>query len=207
MSTPGDLLAVLNDLAKRVAERQLAETDALANLKHALQKYPQVREQWTEERATAELDKRVKRHRDRGNKAADAAIARKLAELGMERPTLDGDVVPSSDYDAGYKRTLGDREDEVSTHLAGAWRLINSFERQQEENEILKAAADGNAGLTGEQAVGALARLPEAKRQKLIMEVKANLAAERRAYAEQRYGGGFGHASEQRYDFGHASEG
>ena len=49
--------------------------------------------------------------------------------------------------------------------------------------------------ITREQAVDALKRMPEAKRKALRAEVKAKLAAERRAFAERRYGG-FGQAAE-----------
>jgi hypothetical protein len=195
VSTPGDLLAVLNDLAKRVAERQLAESDAIANLKHVLRKYPQVRDKWTEERATAELDKRVKRHRDKGNAAANAAIARKLAEMGLESPMLDGTVPSISEDDPSYSNTLLDYGVYLSTNLSSAHRLVKSFESREEAHEMLMEAVGGNVGLTREQAVEVLKRMPEDERRNLRASVRKRLAAERRTAFEQR-NGTYGQAGE-----------
>lgn len=196
MNTPSDLLAVLNDLAKRVAERQLAEADAIANLKHVLRKYPKVRDKWTEERATAELDKRVKRHRDKRNAAANAAIARKLAEAGLEQPDFDGTVTPISEYDPAYSSTLLDYGVYLSTNLSSAWRLVKSFEGREETHEMLMEATGGNVALTREQAIDILKRMPEGERQNLRAAVRRRLAAERRTAFEQR-NGTYGQAAEE----------
>lgn len=195
MSTPRELLGIRDDLAKKVAEHQIDRHDAVTALRDAVAAYPQQLDKLTDEWADSEIDRGVKKYVARRDKAANAEIARKLAELGLERPTLDGQVVPISQDDPSYSSTLADDADYVSTHLASSWRLVKTFERREEDNMLLTAAAGGNSGATREQAVDALKRMPEAKRKALRAEVKAKLAAERRAFAERRYGG-FGQAAE-----------
>ena len=196
MKTPRELLGIRDDLAQKVAERQLDRHDAAADLRAAVAKYPELLDELADDWADTQIDRSVNRYITKRNKIADAEIARKLAELGLENPTLDGDVTPISDLDPRYSRTLADCEEEVSTSNAGAWRWVKSAERAENEHEVLKAAVDGDLSLTREQATDALKRMPEAKRKKLLAEVRTRLSMERRAYAEQRYGGGFGHAAE-----------
>ena len=195
MSTPRELLGIRDDLAKKVAERQVDRHDAVADLRAAVAAYPELLDKLTDDWADSEIDRGVKKYIAKRDQAANAAIARKLAELGLERPTLDGQVVPISQDDPSYSTTLADHEDYVSVNLASAWRLVKSFETREEDNQLLKAAAGGDRSATREQAVDALKRMPEAKRKALRAEVKAKLAAERRAFAERRYGG-FGPAAE-----------
>jgi hypothetical protein len=194
--TPRELLGIRDDLAKRVAELRLDRNDAVADLRVAVSKYPELLDKLADDWADTEIDRGVKRYVARRNKTEDAAIVRKLAELGMERPTLDGDVIPISQYDPSYSVTLADYSDYVSTNLAGAWRLVTSFERREGDHAFLTAAVGGDLSVTREQAVAAVARTPEAKRKALRLLVEAALAVERIAFLQQRYG-----------DYGHASEG
>ena len=187
MSTPRELLAKRDELAQRVAERQLEHGDAVASLRAAAEKHPDLLGRLADDWADTEIDRGVKRYVGRRNKAANAAIARKLAELGMERPTLDGDVIPISQDDPSYSDTLADYGEYVGTNLASSRRLVGSFEKREEDHEVLKAAADGNMGATREQALNALKRMPEGKRRMLRMQVRARLAAERIAAFERQY--------------------
>jgi len=196
MSTPRELLSVRDDLAKKVAERQLDRHDAVADLRAAVSEYPELLDKLADDWADTEIDRGVKRYLSKRNKAEAATIARKLAELGMEQPDLNGDVTPISEYDSDYKATLADYGDYVSVNLASAWRLVKSFENREEDQELLIAAVDGNQSVTREQALDALKAMPEAKRKALRTAVTANLATERGAFLRQRYG-----------DYGQAAEG
>lgn len=196
MSTPRELLGIRDDLAKKVAELQLDRNEAVADLRAAVAKHPELLDKLADDWADTEIDRGVKKYVARRNKSANAEIARKLAELGLERPTLDGDVPPISQDDPSYSSTLSDYADYVSANLASSWRLLKSFEDREENHEVLVAAAGGNLSATREQAVDALKRMPEAKRKALRAEVRAKLAAGRRAFSERRYG-----------DFGQAAEG
>jgi hypothetical protein len=196
MSTPRELLGVRDDLAKKVAERQLGRHDAVADLRAEVSKYPELLGKLADDWADTEIDRGVKRYVARRNVAADAAIVRKLAEMGLERPTLDGDVIPISQYDESYSVTLADYREYMSTNLASSWRLLKSFESREEDHELLTAAVDGNLSATREQALDVLKGLPEAKRKALRTAAKAKLSAERSAFLQQRYG-----------DYGQASEG
>lgn len=196
MSTPRELLGVRDDLAQKVAEHRLDRHDAVADLRAAVSEYPDLLDKLADDWADTQIDQGVKRYVARRNKTADAEIVRKLAELGMERPTLDGEVIPISQYDPNYSVTLADYGDYLSTNLASAWRLVKSFETREEDHELLTAAVDGDLSVTREQAVNALKRLPEAKRKALRMLVEAAVAVERIAFLQQRYG-----------DSGHAAEG
>jgi len=196
MSTPRELLGIRDDLAKKVAEQQLDRHDAVADLRAAVPAYPELLDKLADDWADNEIDKGVKRYVARRNKTEAAEIARTLAKIGMERPTLDGYVPPISQDDPSYSATLADYEEYVSANLASSWRLVKSFEGREEDHEILTAAVDGNLDLTREQAVDALKRMPEAKRKALQITVRAKLAAERRAFLQQRYG-----------DYGQAAEG
>lgn len=187
MTTPRELLAIRDDLAKKVAERQLDRIDALADLAAAARKYPELLEKLADNWADTELDQGVKRYIARRNKTADAAIAKKLAELGLEQPTLDGNVIPISQHDPSYSVVLADYGDYVSTNLASAWRLVTSFESREEDHELLVAAVGGDLRVTREQAIDALKRLPEARRQKLRVAVKAKLTTERISFVHERY--------------------
>jgi hypothetical protein len=189
VSTPRELLGIRDDLAKKVAERQLDRHDAVADLHAAAVKYPELLDKLADDWADTEIDRGVKRYVARRDKIAAAAIARKLAEAGLEQPDLDGDVVPISLDDPSYSSTLADYGDYVSTNLASAWRLVTSFENREVDHGILIIAAGGNLDLTREQAIDALKRLPDAKRQVLRTTVKAKLSAERLAFLQQRYGG------------------
>lgn len=196
MSTPRELLGVRDDLAQKVAERQLDRQRAVTDLRAAVSKYPELLDKLADDWADTEIDKGVKRYVARRNKASDAAIVRKLAELGMERPTLDGDVIPISQYDPSYSITLADYGDYMSTNLASAWRLVKSFESREEDHELLTAAVDGDLTITRERALDALKRMPEAKRKALRMAVEVKLSADRSTFLQKRYG-----------DYGHAAEG
>lgn len=196
MSTPRELLGIRDDLAKKVAEHQLDRSAAVADLRDAVSKYPDLLDKLADDWADVELDRGVKKYVRNRNKAANAEIVRKLAELGMEQPALDGEVPPISEYDESYKTTLADHADYVSTYLASFWRGVKSFERKEEDHEVLVAAVEGDLSVTREQAVDALKSLPEGKRKMLRLQVKAKLSAERRASAERRYS-----------DYGHAAEG
>lgn len=196
MSTPRELLGVRDDLAQKVAERQLDRQRAVMDLRAAVSKYPELLDKLADDWADTEIDKGVKRYVARRNKASDAAIVRKLAELGMERPTLDGDVIPISQYDPSYSITLADYGDYMSTNLASAWRLVKSFESREEDHELLTAAVDGDLTITRERALDALKRMPEAKRKALRMAVEVKLSADRSTFLQKRYG-----------DYGHAAEG
>lgn len=196
MTTPRELLGVRNDLAEKVAERQIDRAVAVAELRAEVSKYPELLGKLADDWADTEIDKGVKRWVARRNKTDDAAIVRKLAELGLERPTLDGDVIPISQYDPNYSVTLADYRDYLSTNLASAWRLVTSFETREEDNELLTEAADGNLAVTREQALDALKRLPDAKRKALRTTARAKLSAERSTFLQQRYG-----------DYGQAAEG
>lgn len=195
MSTPRELLGIRDDLAKKVAEHQLDRNEAVADLRAAVAEFPGLLDKLADDWADTEIDRGVKRYLDKRNKSEDAAIVRKLAALGMSRPMLDGTVPPISEYDGSYKSTLADHAGYLSTNLASSWRLLRSFEVREEDHELLVSAVNGNLTVTREQAVDALRRLPEAKRKALGLEVKAKLSAERRAFAENRYGAG-GQAAE-----------
>ena len=195
MTTPRELLSIRDDLAKKVAERQLDRNEAVADLCAAVRNYPDQLEKLADDWADTEIDRSVKRYVAKRNKAAAAAIIRKLAELGMEQPTLEGDVIPISQDDPSYSTTLADHEDYISTNLASSWRLLSSFERREEDHELLVAAVDGERNLTREQAVDALKEMPSARRQMLRTSVKAKLAAERQAFLQHRYGT-YGQAAE-----------
>lgn len=188
MSTPRELLGIRDDLAQKVAERQLDRPDAVADLRAAVAAYPELLDKLADDWADTEIDRGVKKYVASRNKTANAKIARKLAELGMERPTLDGEVVPISQDDESYSSTLADYGDYLSANLGSSWRLLKSFESREEDHEVLVTAAGGNLSVTREQAVDALKRMPEAKRKALRMEVRAKLSAERRAFTERRYG-------------------
>lgn len=196
MSTPRELLGIRDDLAKKVAEHQLDRPDAVADLRAAATAYPALLDKLADDWADNEIDRGVKRYVARRNKAASAEIARKLAELGMENPTLDGEVRPISEDDESYAKTLGAYREYVSTYKDSSRRLVKSFERREEDNEVLIEAAGGNLAVTREQAVDALKRMPEARRKALRARVLAKLAAERAAYLRENYG-----------DFGQAAEG
>lgn len=197
MSTPRELLDIRDDLAKKVAERQLDRGKAVADLTAAVKAtHPDLLDKLAEEWADTQIDRGVKRYVAKRNKTENAEISRKLAELGMERPTLDGNVIPISQDDPSYTTTLADYADYVTTNLASAWRLVKSFESREEDHEMLAAAVDGNLSATREQAVDALKRMPEAKRQALRTAIAARLSAERYAFFQQRYG-----------DYGQAAEG
>lgn len=196
MSTPRELLGIRDDLAKKVAERQIDRTEAVADLKAAVAAYPELLDKMADDWADTEIDRGVKRYVAKRNKAEGAEIARKLAELGMERPTLDGGVIPISQEDPNYSASLADYGDYVHTNLSSAWRLVKSFETREEDHELLLAAVDWNHDATREQAVDALKRMPEAKRKALRASIAARLSAERREFMHQRYG-----------DFGQAAEG
>lgn len=196
MSTPRELLGIRDDLAKKVAERQLDRNAAVADLRAAVSEYPEQLDKLADDWADTEIDRAVKRYVARRNKTDDAAIIRKLAELGMQRPTLDGDIIPISQYDPNYSITLADHADYVSTNLASSWRLVKSFEVREEDHELLAGAVDGNLSVTREQALDALRCMPEAKRQALRLAVEAKLSTERRAFLQRRYG-----------DYGQAAEG
>ena len=188
MSTPRELLGIRDDLAQKVAERQLDRLDAVAELRTAISKYPEQLDKLADDWADTAIDRAVKRYIAKRNNGADAEIVRKLAELGLERPTLDGDVIPISQYDPSYSITLADNADYVSSNLASAWRLVTSFERREADNELLTAAVDGNRNVTREQALDALKCMPEAKRQALRTLIKAKLSLERAIFLQQRYG-------------------
>jgi hypothetical protein len=196
VSTPRELLGIRDDLAKKVAERQLDRHDAAVDLRAAASKYPELLDKLADDWADNEIDRSVKRYVARRNKAAAAEITRKLAELGLERPTLDGDVIPISQDDPSYSSTLADYDSYVSANLASAWRLVSSFESKEEDHEILVAAVGASLSATREQAVDSLKRMPEAKRQALRMTVKEELSRERHSFVQQRYG-----------DYGQAAEG
>lgn len=196
MSTPRELLGIRDDLAKKVAERQLDRTEAVADLRAAVGTYPELLDKLADDWADTEIDRGVKRYVAKRNKSENAEIVRDLARLGLERPTLDGSLIPVSQEDPSYSSTLADYGDYVRTNLASSWRLVKSFEVREEDHELLAEAAGGNLGMTREQAVDALKRMPEAKRQMLQMTVRAKLLAERRDFMQQRYG-----------DYGQAAEG
>lgn len=196
MSTPRELLGIRDDLAQKVAERQLDRNEAVADLRAAVSKYPELLDKLADDWADTEIDRGVKKYVAKRNKTDDAAIVRKLAQLGMERPTLDGDIIPISQYDPSWSVTLADNADYVSTNLASAWRLVKSFEAREEDHELLKAAAGGDLSVTREEALDALKCMPEAKRKALRVAVEAKLAAERHAFLQQRYG-----------DYGQAAQG
>src|SRR5215472_2763286 len=187
MSTPRELLGIRDDLAKKVAEHQLDRRDAVADLRAAISEYPDLLDKLADDWADTEIDKSVRRYVAKRNKTANAEITRKLAELGLERPTLDGDVIPISQDDPSYTSTLADYADYVSTNLASSWRLVKSFEVREEDNGLLTAAVSGNLNATREQAVDALKRMPEAKRKALRAAVRAKLHVERRAFIDRRY--------------------
>ena len=187
MSTPRELLAKRDELAQRVAERELARADAIASLRAAAAKHPELLAKLAGDWADTEIDRGVKRYVTRRNKTDNALIARKLADLGMERPTLDGNVVPISHEDPSYSSTLADYAEYVSSNLASSRRLVKSFETREEDHEVLKAAAGGNMGATREQALDALKCMPEGKRRMLRMQVRARLAAERITAFERQY--------------------
>jgi hypothetical protein len=195
MSTPRELLGIRDDLAQKVAEGQLDRLAAVADLRTAISKYPEQLDKLADDWADTAIDRAVKRYIAKRNNGADAEIIRKLAELGLERPTLDGDVIPISQYDPSYSITLADNADYVSANLASAWRLVTSFERREADNELLAAAVDGNRSVTREQALDALKCMPEAKRQALRTLIKAKLSVERAVFLQQRYGE-HGHAAE-----------
>lgn len=190
MSTPRELLGIRDDLAKKVAEHQIDRNDAIADLRDAMRAYPEQQEKIEADWADVEIDRGVKKYIGRRNKAANAEITRKLAELGMERVTLDGRVDPISEDDPSYSSTLADYADYVSVNIASSWRLLKSFEVREENHEVLVAATGGTLSATREQAVDALKRMPEAKRKALRSEVRAKLSAERQAFTERRYGTG-----------------
>lgn len=196
MSTPRELLGIRDDLAKKVAERQLDRTEAVADLRAAVAKHPELLDKLADDWADTEIDRGVKRYVGRRNKAEAAAIARKLAELGMERPTLDGNVIPISQEDPSYSTTLADYWDDLSERLASSRRLVKGFEVREEDHEVLLAAVDGNLSATREQAIDALKRMPEAKRKALRAATRSKLLAQREALFQQRYG-----------DYGQAAEG
>ena len=196
MSTPRELLGIRDDLAKKVAELQIDRDDAVADLRAAVTKYPELLDKLADDWADNEIDRGVKRYIAKRNKTEDAAIARKLAELGMERPTLDGSIVPISQYDPTYSATLADYADYVGTNLASAWRLVKSFESREEDHELLAEAVGGDLSITREKALDALKAMPETKRKALRMAVEATLAARRIVFLQQRYG-----------DYGQAAEG
>lgn len=196
MTIPRELLGVRNDLAEKVAERQIDRAVAVAELRAEVSNYPEMLDKLTDDWADTEIDKGVKRYVARRNKTDDAAIVRRLAELGLERPTLDGDVIPISQYDPSYSVTLADYGDYMSTNLASAWRLVKSFENREGDHELLTAAVDGDLSITRERALDALKCMPEAKRKALRIEVEAKLSAERSAFLQERYG-----------DYGQAAEG
>lgn len=196
MSTPRELLSIRDDLAQKVAELQLDRNDAVADLRAAVAKYPDLLDKLAADWADTEIDRSVKRYIAKRNKTAGAEIVRRLAELGMEQPTLDGKVVPVSQYDPSYKTTLADYGDYVSTNLASAWRLVKSFEGREEDHELLAEAVGGNLGATREQALDALKGMPEAKRLALRTAVEAKLSARRLAFLQRRYG-----------DYGQAADG
>jgi hypothetical protein len=195
MSTPRELIGIRDDLAQKVAEHELDRHAAAAALCAAVSKYPDLLGKLADDWADVEIDRGVKKYVARRNKSDGADIARKLAALGMERPTLDGDVIPISQYDPSYSTTLADYGDYVSINLASAWRLVKSFESREEDQELLTLAVDGKVSVTREQALDALRRMPEAKRQSLSMAAKAKLSAERSAFLQQRYGE-YGQAAE-----------
>lgn len=196
MTTPRELLRIRDDLAQKVAEHQLDRNDAVADLRAAVSAYPEQIDKLADDWADTEIDRGVKKYVAKRNKAEGAEIARTLAKLGMERPTLDGDVIPISQDDPSYSTTLGDYADYVSSNLASSWRLIKSFEVRQEDHEILVAAVGGDLNATREQAVDALKRMSESKRNALRTLILAKLAVDRLAFLQQRYG-----------DYGQAAEG
>jgi hypothetical protein len=196
VSTPRELLGIRDDLAEKVAERQLDRNAAVADLRAAVSKYPELLDKLADDWADTAIDRGVKKCIARRNKTADAAIVRRLAELGLERPTLDGDVIPISQYDPNYSITLADYADYMSTNLASAWRLVKSFESREGDHELLTAAVDGDLSVTRERALDALKCMPEAKRKALRTAVEAKLSAERSIFLQQRYG-----------DYGQAAEG
>ncbi|MGH6656554.1 MAG: hypothetical protein ACRDVE_15285 [Actinocrinis sp.] len=195
MSTPRELLGIRDDLAQKVAERQIDRADAVADLKAAAGRHPELLDKLADDWADTEIDRGVRKYAARRDKTANAAITRKLAELGMERPTLDGDVVPIGDDDPSYRVTLATYGDYVTVNLASSRRLVKSFEVREEDHEVLKAAAGGKVSVTREQALDALKRLPEGKRRMLRMQIRARLATERIEAFERRYDA-YGQAAE-----------
>jgi hypothetical protein len=196
VSTPRELLGIRDDLAKKVAEGQLDRHDAVATLRDAVATYPEQMDKLADDWADTELDRSVKKYLAKRNKSDNAEIVRKLAELGMEAPTLDGEVIPISEYDESYKVTLGDRREWLDTNIASAWRLLSSFERREMDNEVLLRAVGADGSLTGEQALDILKGLPDVKRKTIRMEVEAEMDAKRRLFLRRRYG-----------DYGQVAEG
>lgn len=190
MKTPRELLSIRDDLAQKVAEHQLDRQEAKADLRAAADKYPGLADDLKDGWADVELDKGIRQYKSKRDKAAAADIVRRLAEIGMEAPTLDGEVALISHDDKSYLRTLADFGNDVEEDIASAWRWVRSRERQQDRHEILVAAAGANMNLTREQALTILKFMPEDERRALIRRVKAQLSAGRRQFAQERYGFG-----------------
>lgn len=199
MNTPRELLGILEDFAQKVAEHQVDRAEAVAGIRDVVrEKYPDLLAALAEGWADTELDRRVKRYVGRRNKSDSAAIARKLAAQGLEQPDLDGNTV--HDWFAAFAdaetTVLEDHAVYVSSNLASAWRLVDSFEFREEEFELYFAASGNNASATRAQAIEALKRMPEAERRNLRAAIRARLMARRRESFDRRYGAGGGQAAE-----------
>lgn len=196
MSTPRELLAKRDELAQRVAERELARADAIASLRAEAAKHPELLDQLATDWAGVQIDRGVKKYVIRRNKADSAQIARDLARVGLEQPGLDGTVDHDWFTAAGRAESTTLRTDGeyVSGNLASAWRLVRSFEMRQEEHELLLAAVGDNADATRERAIEALNQMPEARQRVLRARIRARLHADRLTFVERRYS--FGEAAE-----------
>ena len=67
MSTPRELLGIRDDLAQKVAERQLDRSDAVADLRAAVDKYPELMGKLADDWADTEIDRGVKKYITRRN--------------------------------------------------------------------------------------------------------------------------------------------
>jgi hypothetical protein len=191
VNTPRELLGILEDFAQKVAEHQVDRAEAVAGIRDVVRaKYPDLLAKLAEGWADTELDRRVKRYIGRRNKTDGAAMARKLAAQGLEQPDLEGNVV--HDWFAAFAdaetTTLEDHGVYVSSNLASAWRLVDSFEFREEEFELYFAASGNNANATRSQAIEALKRMPEPERRNLRAVIRARLMTQRRAAFDRRYG-------------------
>ena len=196
MSTPREVIRALRDTAKRVAERQLDEIDAVASVRGIVREnYPELPTNLVDGWIATELYRRIRVYEGRRDKKDAAAIARKLAKLGLEQPLLDGTTPPVDtakrlDRAAGSatSTTLAVDADYVSGRVDSAWRLVESAETLEEQHECRVAAVDGNLGVTRAKAEEVLNQMGAARRRQLEASVRTSLAANRHEAVVRRYG-------------------
>lgn len=196
MSTPREVIRALRDTAKRVAEDQLDEIDAVASMRSIVREnYPELPGSLVDGWIATELYRRIRAYEVRRDKKDAAAIARTLAKLGQEQPFLDGttppvDTAKKLDRAAGLatSTTLAVDADYVSGRVDSAWRLVESAETLEEQHECRVAAVDGNLGITRAKAEEVLNQTAAGPRRQLEASVRATLAANRSDAAWRRYG-------------------